>query len=312
VTSDASTDPGPRPAQHRAISRRRLLIGGGVLTGTVAAGAVAVRTLPLRRWVDRLTHECGDAGPVPPVSEAQRTDGTFASTVLGFDVGYALALPPGRSPGDPLPVAFMLPGRGGTASSIMDDTHMADFVAQGIAERGVEPFALAAVDGGASYWHARASGEDRMAMLTQEFAPMCEDRWRLGQEHPRALIGWSMGGYGALLAAQEHPDLFVAAAAASPAVWRSFEEMESAVGDAFDSAEDFAAHDLFAHHDRLERLEVRIDCGTADGFLANDKALAAALDPTPAGTFFEGCHDAESWRVVAAAQVEFLGAALSL
>jgi S-formylglutathione hydrolase FrmB len=220
-------------------------------------------------------------------------------------------VPPGHRLGDPMSVAFMLPGRGGTASSIMDDSHMADFVAQAIAERDVAPFALAAVDGGESYWHGRASGEDRMAMLTQEFVPMCEERWRLGQEHPRALIGWSMGGYGALLAAQEHPDLFVAAAAASPAVWRSFEEMASAVGDAFDSAEDFAAHDLFAHHDRLEQLEVRIDCGTADGFYVNDKALAAALDPPPSGTFFEGCHDADSWRVVAPAQVDFLAAVLN-
>jgi S-formylglutathione hydrolase FrmB len=304
------TDPETEDPATRAISRRRLLIGGGVLAGTAAAGAVAVRTLPLHRWVDRLTRACGDPGPVPPPSDALRSSGSFPSALLGVDVEYELAIPPDHRFGDPLPVACMLPGRGETAGSCMDGTHMADFVAQGIGERGVEPFALAAVDGGESYWHERASGEDRMAMLTQEFVPMCEERWRLGQEHPRALIGWSMGGYGALLAAQEHPDLFVAAAAASPAVWRSYEEMDAAVGDAFDAAEDFASHDLFAHHDRLEQLEVRIDCGTADGFYANDRALAAALDPPPSGIFFEGCHDHDSWRVVAPAQVDFLGAAL--
>jgi S-formylglutathione hydrolase FrmB len=301
VTSDPPADP------PRVLTRRRLLIGGGILAGT----AVAASTLPLRHWVDRLTHACGDPGPVPPASDASRTSGTFASAAAGTDVGYELAIPPEHRLGDLLPVVFMLPGRGGTASSIMDDSHMADFVAQGIAERGVHPFALAAIDGGESYWHARADGEDRMAMLVDEFIPMCEERWHLGDTRPRAVMGWSMGGYGALLAGQEHADLFVAAAAASPAVWRSFDEMEAAVGDAFDSAEDFAAHDLFAHHDRLQQLEVRIDCGTADGFVDNDRALAAALDPAPAGSFFDGCHDSDSWRTVAPAQVDFLDAAFS-
>lgn len=281
-----------------------------MLAGTAAVGAVAVRTLPLRGWADDLTHACGDPGPIPPGSDASRTYGTFTSATLGRDVGYALAVPPGRRLGDPLPVAFMLPGRDGTAQSNLDGTRMADFVSQGIAERGVMPFALAAVDGGESYWHARADGEDRMAMFTDEFVPMCEERWRLGDGRPRAVIGWSMGGYGALLAGQEHGDLFVAAAAASPAVWRSYDEMEGAVGDAFDSPRDFADHDLFIHHDRLERLHVRIDCGTADPFYANASALSAELDPPPAGVFFEGCHDNDSWLVVAPAQVDFLGAAL--
>jgi S-formylglutathione hydrolase FrmB len=309
VTDPGTADPDP---VTRGISRRRLLIGGGVLAGTAAAGAVAVRTLPLHRWVDRFTHACGDAGPVPPASGAPRSSGSFPSTLLGADVSYELAVPPSHRLGDPLPVVFMLPGRGETAGSCMDGTHMADFVAQGIAEREVTPFALAAVDGGDSYWHARTDGEDRMAMLTDEFVPMCEERWHLGDGRPRAVMGWSMGGYGALLAGQEHADLFVAAAAASPALWRSFDEMDAAVGDAFDSPRDFAAHDLFAHHDRLEQLEVRIDCGTADPFLANAQALADALDPASAGSFYPGCHDHDSWRVVAPAQAEFLGGALTV
>lgn len=49
---------------------------------------------------------------------------------------------------------------------------------------------------------------------------------------------------------------------------------------------------------------------TADPFYANASALSAKLDPPPAGAFFEGCHDTDSWRVVAPAQVDFLGNAL--
>jgi S-formylglutathione hydrolase FrmB len=303
-----SDAPDRASSAHRLITRRRVLIGGAAV---VAAGVVAERELPLRRWYDDLTHACGDPGPIPPRSDAALTYGSFESAVLGSGVGYGLAVPPGHVLGDPLPVVCMLPGRGGVARANLTGTHMPDFVAEGIAERGVTPFALASVDGGDSYWHRRADGEDRMAMLIEEFLPMLASRWHLGEDTPRAVTGWSMGGYGALLAAQQHPDLFVATAAASPAIWRSYEEMESAVGDAFDSSDDFAANDLFAHHDALERVAVRIDCGTADPFFANDRALADTLRPRPAGEFFAGCHDSGSWRVVAPAQVDFLGAALA-
>jgi S-formylglutathione hydrolase FrmB len=174
----------------------------------------------------------------------------------------------------------------------------------------VPPFALAAVDGGSSYWHPRASGENRMAMFIQEFIPMCAERWRMGRER-RAVVGWSMGGYGALLAAELYPGTFDAVAAASPAIYRTFEEVQAAGGDEFDSAQDLAHYDVFAKVDTLLGVDVRIDCGTADPFYANDRVFAQALVEPPAGTFFKGCHDADSWRVVAPGQIDFLGIALS-
>ena len=302
-------DPTDAPVPQR-ITRRRVVIGGGAAIALLGGGLIAERELPLRRWYDAFTHACGDPGPIPPGSAATLTYGTFASEFVEGEVGYGLAIPPGRLLGDPLPVVCMLPGRGGTARQELDGSYMPDFVAEGIAGRGVEPFALASVDGSDSYWHRRADGEDRMSMLVEEFVPMLADRWHLGADTPRAVLGWSMGGYGALLAAQQHADLFVAAAAASPAIWRSYEEMDAAVDDAFDSPDDFADNDLFTHHDQLERLPIRIDCGTADPFYENDRALVEDIRPRPSGEFFEGCHSGDSWRVVAPAQVDFLGAAL--
>jgi len=277
----------------------------------LAGGLIAERELPLRRWYDDFTHACGDPGPIPPRSASTLTYGTFTSAHVEGDVGYGVAVPPNHELGERLPVVCMLPGRGGTARESLDDSYMSDFVAQGMTERGIEPFALASVDGGTSYWHERADGEDRMAMLVDEFVPMLADRWNLGADRPLAVLGWSMGAYGALLSAQQHAGLFVAAAAASPAIWRSYEEMDDAVDDAFDSPEDFSANDLFAHHDVLELLPVRIDCGTADPFYANDRALVEAMQPHPTGEFFKGCHNGDSWRVVAPGQVDFLGAALA-
>src|SRR5207248_2870938 len=69
----------------------------------------------------------------------------------------------------------------------------------GTAEVGA-PLVIAAVDGGhSSYWHRRADGSDALRMLLEEFVPLAE-QGRSGL--PKALLGWSMGGYGALLAAE--------------------------------------------------------------------------------------------------------------
>ena len=123
-------------------------------------------------------------------------------------------------------------------------------------------------------------------------------------------MGWSMGGYGALRAAEIAPATFVAVAAASPALWTSYAAMAGSAGDAFDSAADWAANDVFAAVDRLVSVKVRIDCGTADPFCAADRAFVAALANPPTGGFSAGGHNADFWRRVAPDQVDFIGRAL--
>jgi S-formylglutathione hydrolase FrmB len=184
----------------------------------------------------------------------------------------------------------------------MDSLHVVDFVpAAGLG------YAVAAVDGGESYWHPRRSGEDRMAMLLGEFLPLLRHRFGL---RPRALLGWSMGGYGALLAAERHPDRFPAVAVSSPALWTSYAEQHAAVPDAFSSPAEYARYDVYAGAGRLAGSAVSVCCGTADPFLAADRAFAARLERRPAGEFVAGCHDGDFWRRMLPAQVRFLAAAL--
>jgi enterochelin esterase-like enzyme len=182
-------------------------------------------------------------------------------------------------------------------------------LAEAVGDDDVTAFALAALVGGESYWHPRASGEDRLAMLLDEFIPHCAERYRLG-EHRRAIIGWSMGGYGALLAAETRPELFSAVVAVSPAVWRSYADMLRGPGDAFDSPADFARHDVIAHAGRLAGLHVRVDCGTEDRFRRAVTRLTAVLPEPASGGFSKGGHGADYWRGAAPAQVEFIGRAL--
>jgi pimeloyl-ACP methyl ester carboxylesterase len=270
------------------------------IAGAAAGAVVAVagaRGLPLRRWEDDLTGACGPSGPAPPRATGTRvTLGTLRSRRVAAPVDYAVGLPPGHVGSAS---AVCLPGRGSDARWVMDTLHVVDFVAA--AGLG---YAVAAVDGGESYWHRRASGEDRMAMLLGEFLPLLHDRFGLV---PRAIMGWSMGGYGALLAAERRPAQFRSVAVSSAAVWPTSAQQHAAVPDAFDGPADFARNDVFAGSPRLAHTAVSISCGTADPFLANDRAFAARLHPRPAGEFVAGCHDEDFWRRMLPAQVRFLG-----
>ena len=282
------------------MTRRRALTGLGA--GALAAGAAAAgaRGVPLHTWYDELTGACGPSGPSPPRLRGTRVvPGTLHSASVPGPVDYAVGLPPGHAGSA---AAVCLPGRGSDADWVMNGLHTVDFVAAA----GLR-FAVAAVDGGQSYWHRRADGEDRMRMLISDFLPLLRSAFGL---EPRAIMGWSMGGYGALLAAERHPGRFRTVAVSSAAIWQTHAQQASAVPDAFDGAADFARNDVFAGAGRLGRSAVWLSCGTADPFLANDRAFAARLPRRPAGRFVAGCHDDDFWRRMLPAQVRFVGRTL--
>ena len=113
-----------------------------------------------------------------------------------------------------------------------------------------------------------------------------------------------MGGYGALLAAERAPDRFQAVVAASPALWTS---PGATPAIAFDGANDYHRNDVFAG---VDRLTVRIDCGTDDPFVDADRQFADQLPRPHHGTFGPGFHDAAYWRSVAPAQITTIAVSL--
>lgn len=172
---------------------------------------------------------------------------------------------------------------------------------------GHHRFALASVDGGNTYWHHRTSGEDAGGMVIEEFLPLLVghglDTSRIG------LLGWSMGGFGALwLGGVLGRNRVAAVAAESPAIWHR--AGQSAPG-AFDDPADFVAHDLFTHTQALTGIAIRIDCGTDDPFYSAARDYAAALTPKPAGGFQPGAHTLGYWRRMAPAQLTFMASHLT-
>ncbi len=236
---------------------------------------------------------------------------SFHSRVLGGEVAYGVVWPAGVAPGTHLPVVFGLPGRGGGPASVLG--FLAPYLTE-VVHGGARPFALASVDGGQSYWHRRASGEDRMAMLTAEFVPLCERRYHLGGSRARrAGMGWSMGGYGVLLAAETYPGLFSSVVATSPAIWPTYEAMMEGPRDAFDSAADFAAHDVIGHAARLAGTPLLVECGTKDPFYPYVRDLCAVLPAGARERFLPGGgHDFRSWSKFEPAALRFVAQHLGI
>jgi len=299
----AAIDVLPREA---GVTRRGFVLGAGLAAGALLAAGIAGRVVPWREWLSAAGDELNGSGLLPGKSGVTVRDYKLHSRYVEDPVGYSIAWPPGKRNGDPLPVCIALPGRGGGPPMGFAD-HAARLV-----ERGESPpYAVVGVGGGVSYWHARTSGEDRLSMLLHEVIPLCARRFKLGGGgRKRAIIGWSMGGYGALLAAETEPKLFAAVVAVSPAVWTSYDAMMLGPRDAFDSAADFAKYDVTGHADRLAGVNLRLDCGLSDPFYGYVTHLEAALPEPPRGGYGQGGHDSDYWQRVASAEAKFIGRAL--
>ncbi|GAB3068850.1 alpha/beta hydrolase [Pedococcus soli] len=229
---------------------------------------------------------CGASGP-------RRRSGTLRSRHWpDHDIRWEMALPDAGRGASPLVV--VLHGKGGSARSAFDSLHLDEHVA-------ATGLTIASVDGGDSYWHRRRSGVDTGAMVVDDFLPLARSEGGYGG--PVALLGWSMGGYGALLLASQLGREGVGAVVAeSAALWTG---PGASASGAFDDREDFLAHDVFDRADVLAGLSVRLDCGDRDPFVAANRAFAKVL-PSATLTVDAGGHTNTYWREHARGQLEWI------
>lgn len=142
---------------------------------------------------------------------------TVQSPLLGRDIPYALYLPQvTASQSRPLPVLYLLHGRGDTEMAWLDKGHIAETLDRLIAAGTVPPLAVV-MPMAANSWYVddargtRGFGPFASAFF-QDFMPKVEARHRLAScRSGRAVAGLSMGGFGAMLYALMHPDMFIGA-----------------------------------------------------------------------------------------------------
>ncbi len=210
-----------------------------------------------------------------------------------------------------LGVMIGLHGAGGTAAS------MAAAIAPSMTRARVTTFAIVCVDGGETYWHEHADGDDPIGMIVHEVLPRAA---AAGMRTAQIGVGGeSMGGFGALLIAERlagpgpdpsprisprasadrlAPDAAVVAAL-SPAVFATYEDAHAASAAAFDSPANFARNDVFSGLHALRHVPAYVACGTDDPFAPETtlvRARLAALTGRPVpGGIMPGCHDSAFW-----------------
>jgi len=289
----------------------RLGIGGlGLLAGGGAVGFELIQhgVLPGKTWLADIDGAC--AAATPPVSYGEPgplLNGSFYSRARGTTVGYTIAYPPGHGPGSRrLPLIVALHGYDANHTNAMAGNPAQWLALRPRDGKPLRAIAIVTVDGGNLYWH-RHGRDDPMAMLVHELIPMCRRR---GLDGPLAATGISMGGYGALLLAERHPDMVRVVSAISPAIWTTDAQANAGNPEAFTSPADFAANDVITHAARLAGIPVRVAGGTSDPFHPGQVALLQALDVNTARYFGPGCHDQTFFASQEPASLEFIAAHL--
>jgi len=281
--------------------------------------------LPGKYALARLDGACGSAPSPPTGPRPTRHVVTFDSAYRHTAVQMVTLVPPGATAGSGLGVVLALHGAGNTAAGL------ADQVATAMTAAKIATFAVVCPDGGSTYWHKRADGDDPTGMILQEVLP----RAAAGGLRTRriGITGESMGGYGALLLAERIAvartasplvksatrraarasgvPALAAVAAMSPAIFATYTDARSADQGAFDSPADFARNDVFAGMGALRHVPAWVACGVDDPFQPEvtlfRARLAALTRRQVPGGIAGGCHDDAFWARNLPAALQFVG-----
>ncbi len=259
------------------------------------AGAGATGVFALSAILDPLKTLAAPQAPAPfdPPTAGKtlptKLTGSFVSAARGgVKTNWVIAMPPGQT--KMLRPVIALHGKDGDANMILD-CGVEDALAQLVAQ-GKPPFAVVGVDGGpSSYWHRRSNGEDSGTMVIEELLPMLSS---MGMDTSRVgFLGWSMGGYGALLlGARLGPARTAGICAISPALYMSY---WGCAPGAFDGVDDWTRNTVFGLP-VLSSIPLRVDCGIGDRFFFSSSQFVNQLKEKPAGSFSPGGHDMDYWR----------------
>jgi pimeloyl-ACP methyl ester carboxylesterase len=210
------------------------------------------------------------------------------SAARGRVVDFYTCVPAGHGAGRGLPVCLVLHG---------GSTTVRDFPARGLGrfltaavDRGAAPFVLAGATGDRLGWQP-AGRDDPRRMVHEEIPAWCAERGF--DTSRRAVWGWSMGGYGALLLAEAFPGSVRSVAAFSPAV---------RPGDR-----------VFTGVDLLAGTPIGLWCGRDDDLYRDVRALHRVLPAEPvAGGYGPGRHNFGYWSRVIPAAFDFVAATLAV
>jgi S-formylglutathione hydrolase FrmB len=255
------------------------------------------------------------------------------SSTLGKDVEYSIYLPADYDKSNRrYPVLYLLHGY------TDDETGWSQFgEAQIIGDRLMQngeaaPMIIVMPDGGVSWYINSYDGKTKYEdFFVKEFIPHVDATYRTRTtKQYRAIAGLSMGGYGTLIMATKHPDLFAAAAPLSSGVFTDEEIMKAeertwnvVLGELY-GKKDLTGKDRLTDHynnnsilkiietgnaDELKKVRYYIDCGDKDFLITGNMALHSVMIDKKIPHEFrvrEGVHNWTYWRTALPEVLKFV------
>ena len=255
------------------------------------------------------------------------------SQKLGKAVNYSIYLPPGYDQSlQSYPVVYLLHGYTDDQTAWVQFGQINLAVDAAIAARELPPMIIVMPDGGVSFYTNSYDGKQPYEdMFVSEFMPAVERQYRIrAKKEFRGITGLSMGGYGTLLYALRHPDLFAACAPLSAAVWDDEDALKAdqATWDrvfAQPWGTGLAGEARLTEHwkatnpfhlaktkgaDSLKKVRYYFDCGDDDFLLAGNAKfmiLMREMQVPSEFRFRDGAHTWEYWRTGIVDALKFIG-----
>lgn len=136
---------------------------------------------------------------------------SFYSRVLQKEISYSVVLPDHYSTTkERYPVLYMLHGLGDNASSWLEYGSVGQVSKQLVRKGEIQPMILIMPQGFSDYYSNFYSGDyNYQTMFVTELVPLVDSLYRtIANAQNRAVTGYSMGGFGALMLPINHPDVF--------------------------------------------------------------------------------------------------------
>ncbi len=147
---------------------------------------------------------------------------TMQSKILNGKVKYDIYLPPDYNISQRLyPVVYLLHGFTDDNTAWVQFGEIQYTMDNGIKDGNITPMIIVMPDAKVSWYiNDYQNNYPFEDMFIKEFIPFIENKYRIRKEKSyRAVSGLSMGGWGSLVYALKHPDLFYVCAPISAAIW---------------------------------------------------------------------------------------------
>jgi len=255
------------------------------------------------------------------------------SAILNMEVHYSIYLPADYYTSErSYPVTYLLHGYGDADDGWIQFGEVNRLAEVATKEGKIPPMIIVTPDGFKSFYLNAADGSFNYEdFFIKEFIPFIEKTYHIKTEKRfRGIAGLSMGGYGSMLYALKYPNLFVAAAPLSAAVWTDSdcEKMDqnmyntyfgSSIGKSLKGKDRLTAawnnNSVFNIIEKntveqLSSVKYWIDCGDDDFLTVGNAQLKIALTNKMVPHEFrmrDGAHNWTYWRTGIIDALSFIG-----